>query len=238
MSILEKIRGNLVLIRYFIPNLWFNFHYLPFKQAIKLPIWLYKPKFIRCKGKVIIDSENITSGMIKLGKYKIATYPNGGIVFENNGGTIIFKGVCYIGANSTISVENNATLSFGDNFLVTSTFRIVSHYNIEFKENVRFAWECLVMDTDHHIIKNLNGKRSKGYGKITIGRNNWIGTRSTIYKNTQTPDYCIFSSGSSLNQRYDFPEYSLIGPTNNSLELRANGLYRDLEDDKIIYQFD
>lgn len=31
------------LLRYFIPTAWFIFHYLPFRQAIKLPIWLYKP---------------------------------------------------------------------------------------------------------------------------------------------------------------------------------------------------
>lgn len=40
----------------FLPwTLKFNFHYLPFKQAIKLPILLYKPKLLTLKGIIRIS---------------------------------------------------------------------------------------------------------------------------------------------------------------------------------------
>jgi len=39
----KKLHRYLQELRYIIPTLYFNFHYLPWRQAIKLPIVLYKP---------------------------------------------------------------------------------------------------------------------------------------------------------------------------------------------------
>lgn len=33
-------------------SIYFNFHYLPFKYAIKLPVILYKPHFRKLKGSI------------------------------------------------------------------------------------------------------------------------------------------------------------------------------------------
>ena len=57
----------------FIKTIYFNFHYLPFKQAIKLPIILRHVRFKSLKGKVIIDSDHIYTNMIKFG-FKSANY--------------------------------------------------------------------------------------------------------------------------------------------------------------------
>lgn len=51
----DKVKKIVVLIRSILPSIYFNFHYLPFGQAIKLPILLYKPSFQKCKGRVIIE---------------------------------------------------------------------------------------------------------------------------------------------------------------------------------------
>lgn len=39
-----------------IPNIYFNLRYLPFKQAIRLPIWINKPHLHEMKGRIIIDA--------------------------------------------------------------------------------------------------------------------------------------------------------------------------------------
>ena len=94
--------------RYILYSLYFNFRYLPFKQAIKLPIVLYKPHLLKCKGTIVINpiDGKITFGMIRLGFPGVSVYPNNGITWENHGGTIIFKGKCVIG--------NDSYLSFGE----------------------------------------------------------------------------------------------------------------------------
>lgn len=66
-SILKQIWKEKWIFRFLIQSIFFNFHYLPFRQAIKLPILLYKPKFISLKGRVIISASHVKTGMIILG---------------------------------------------------------------------------------------------------------------------------------------------------------------------------
>ena len=56
MKIIKKLSTELSILRYIIPTIYFNFHYLPFSQAIKLPIVFYKPHFGKLKGVVKINS--------------------------------------------------------------------------------------------------------------------------------------------------------------------------------------
>lgn len=54
MKLISKIKSKKWVLRSVIPTIYFNFHYLPFKQAIKLPIFLYKPHLKLMKGTVTI----------------------------------------------------------------------------------------------------------------------------------------------------------------------------------------
>lgn len=135
-SVLKKIWENRWILRSIIQSIFFNFYYLPFRQAIKLPILLYKPHFITLKGKVIISSPIVKTGMIRLGKRIVPIYPNNGIIFENNGGTIEFKGKCVIGNNSAISIGEKAKIEIGNKFVATTTLKIISCHHITFGEKV------------------------------------------------------------------------------------------------------
>lgn len=104
MFILKKLWNNRRILRSILPTIYFNFHYLPFNQAIKLPILLYKPKLLKMKGNIKIEKCKIKFGMIRLGFPTVSLYPNTGIVYENHGGTIVFNGKCAIGNNSAISI--------------------------------------------------------------------------------------------------------------------------------------
>ena len=64
---MKRLNNLCLFLRMLLPSLWFNFKYLPFKQAVKLPILLYKPTFLELKGSVVIESDSIRFGMIRLG---------------------------------------------------------------------------------------------------------------------------------------------------------------------------
>ncbi len=51
MNLILKIWNKKWILRNILQTLYINFHYLPFKQAIKLPILVYKPKFIKKQRK-------------------------------------------------------------------------------------------------------------------------------------------------------------------------------------------
>lgn len=231
MTMLKKIYSNLWVVRYIIHILYFNFHYLPFRQAIKLPIFLYKPRFLCCEGKISI-SGRVRTGMIKLGRNFVSLYPDGGISWENRG-IVEFHGECYIGRNSCLSTGKNGHIVFGKNFVATNTFKIASYDQIIFGENVLCGWECMFIDTDFHQLQCDNAQVLKAYGSIIIGNHCWFGFRNTVMKNTVVPSNCVIASNSLLNRKYDVPEKSLLAGM--PAKLVRKGVYLDVKNDIIKY---
>lgn len=231
MNILKKIWKHKTVLRSLPYTIYFNFHYLPFKQACKFPILLYKPNLLKMKGKIVLDVPIVKMGMIQMGFQSNSLYPNSGIVWENLGGTVIFKGKSHIRNACFISIGNNGCIEFGNNFIGGPNMRLTSYCSILFKENVRIGWETIIMDTSFHKLKDLSGKiKGKIMDPISIGKNNWIPTRCMVMKGTKTPDYCVFGSGSLLNKDYlSYPTHILLA--GNPLEIKANEIWRDMSDD-------
>lgn len=225
--------GHWQIILYIFHILYFNFKYLPFKQALKIPILLYKPNFLGLSGKIIIEGP-ITTGMITMGLNRVPFYPNEGIKFDNSD-TIIFKGPYNIGNGSAISVGENAILTFGSNFKATCSFRCISHNYVKFSSNCLIGWDTIFMDTDWHTLKYPNGKNTKGYGKIEIGSDVWFANGCRIYKNTYIPNKTTISANTVLSEKLEIPENCIIS-NQNEIIIRRQGLYHKMGDDKVIYQ--
>lgn len=86
-SILKRILNHKFYALYILHSIYFNFKFLPFNQAIKLPILVYKPQFYSLKGKITINCK-VHFGMILLG-CKGSLYDdfrNGSIRFNLKGG--------------------------------------------------------------------------------------------------------------------------------------------------------
>ncbi len=234
MFILKKLWNNRRILRSILPTIYFNFHYLPFNQAIKLPILLYKPKLLKMKGNIKIEKCKIKFGMIRLGFPTVSLYPNTGITYENHGGTIVFNGKCAIGNNSAISIGAKAIVEFGDRFAASTTLRLTSYNHITFSDKVRFGWDTLVMDTDFHKLTKLSGGYSHGHAPVIIGSNNWFGNGCRIMKRTSTPDYCVVQGGTILSGPVSAPSYSVVG-NDSHVVVKATGVWRNVDDDVIEY---
>lgn len=52
MNIILKLWKYRHVLRYIHKTIYFNFKSLPLRQAVKLPIWLYRPEIVSCKGKI------------------------------------------------------------------------------------------------------------------------------------------------------------------------------------------
>lgn len=229
----QKIVKLLRLFPYIHKILYFNFHYLPFSQAIKLPIWLYKPKFKSTNGTIRIVG-GVKMGMIRLGFDTVCLYPSSGITFDNNG-TIVFNGNCCIGNNSFLSVGSHGVLSFGNGFSATTSLKIASYSKIKFGDSVSVGWNCMFIDTDFHSMIKGNGTKSKGFGDIVIGSNNWFGNNCMILKNVMTPNFTTIAAGTQLSQSCKHvPPYSIIG-NDKSVRIIKTGWYRDFNNDDIVY---
>lgn len=231
----KKFKRERWMFRSLFHTLYFNFHYLPFKQAVRLPVVLYKPKFLSLRGKVIIDAPAIRPGMIQLGNRQVSLYPDSGIIYDNQGGTIVFKGRCYIGNASALSVGAQGKATFGDRFTATTAFKLVSCCGITFENDVLCGWECLFMDTDFHQLTSVTEAAApKPYGKIHIGQGCWFALKSTVMKGTVVPACCVVGAHSFLNKSYaNLPPYSLLA--GQPATLRKTGICLDRTKDRITY---
>lgn len=211
-------------------TIYFNFHYLPFRQALKLPIWLHKADLLKMKGKVIIDADHVSPGMITMGYREVSIYPNTGVVWENKGGTVIFHGQCMIGNNSFLSFGENTTVEFGDDFRNTASLKLISVRGIKFGVKARVGWDSLIMDTNFHPIYNMTKKKySRASGPIVIGDYNWFGTGCRVMHSVTTPERCIFGMGTIVTRGCEAQSYCVMG--GSPVRVLSQNVMRDYDHD-------
>lgn len=222
------------MLRSLSSTVFFNFRMLPFRQAIHLPILLYKPRFAGISGKIIIDAP-ISTGMIRLGVNLVPIYPNDGIMIQCN--TIVFQGTATIGNGSAISVGKCGTLKIGNNFSTTAALKLICFHKVNIGNNVLIGWNCMICDTDFHKLSYLGTSQSKysGYGPIFIGDNVWIANSCKLYKHTSVPPNNIVGADTVLNKLINNADYSLIY-NHRSTTVKSTGAYLDRNDDVIQYK--
>ncbi len=219
-----------------IQTIYFNFHYLPFNQAIKLPIYLHYPHFrrdwgkgtFRLYGKVTIDSPLIERGMIRLGFIQATSHPDCGFMWSNEG-TVIFKGKSRMAQGSAIR-NGGGTLIIGKDISANPNTKILCYDRIEIGDEVVISWDVTISDYDFHSMKDSEtGEKRTPYGKVVIGNNNWIGQNVIVLKNTITPDYTTISAGSVVGGKYMCKEKSIL-KGNPAIVVAEGKRYMDIHD--------
>lgn len=186
-----------------IKTLRLNFHYFPFKQAVKLPLLVSKNVKLRnIKGKINLNNYrfgNIRIGFNLLGIFdskKEATILEIGEDSEINlSDNFIFASGC------KLSIGKNAKLSIGENVTITGNTTIICNKEIIIDDQSLLSWDILIMDTDSHKIYSDN-RLINAPAKVHIGKNVWVGCRSTILKGSIIPDNSVVAAGSIVAGKF------------------------------------
>ena len=219
------------MLRAFIPSLIFNFKYLPFRQAVKLPVLVYKPHFIKLKGSVSIESNKIHFGMIRLGFWVTRVYPNSGIYWCNEG-DIVFKGKAVIKNDCYVLCGNQGKIVFGESFGASAGSKIVSRCSVTFGKYTRLGWGVTIIDTNFHPLYDMEKKEFKtAFGPIEIGDYNWFASQCMIMPRVKTPERCIFGARSIVTRGTKFESYCIHGGT--PLRVLSRNVMRDYDNDLI-----
>ena len=189
----------------FVRSLFFNFRYLPFKQAVKLPICCINKivvKHLR-KGQIRLPAA-IRKGIVCLGvnSTTIANENKRCIINIEAGGTIVFNGSAQIGKGTVISVKNNAVLEFGDGFSSNTSCNYFCDRKIVFGTNCLIGWNCVFHDSNGHKVFYDNQEKNDEL-PIVIGNHVWIASDVCCQKGCFINDNCIIASHSVVNKRFD-----------------------------------
>ncbi len=185
-------------------TLMFNFHYFPFRTAIKFPVLISKKvRLLKLKGRLHLGM--IEKGIVKIGFFDntpIFDYKKDFFLFSNEG-EIHFRGKCKLGSGSKIDVESGAKLLFGKNFRITSNSSIRCKKYISFGDDCLISWNTQFLDGDYHSIL-IDGIKANPDSEISIGNHVWVCCDSLILKGTSVADGCVIGAGSVLcGKSYD-----------------------------------
>jgi Acetyltransferase (isoleucine patch superfamily) len=224
-------RNKMIMLRSILASIPFCLRHLPLRQAVKLPILVYKPKYLSQKGRFVIDCPNVRFGMIRLGFLRCALYPNTGISFKNDG-RIVFKGTCCIGNDSYIVCGRQGKIVFGDDFRSKGCLRITSQCGVSFGKSTSVGWQTLIMDTNYHPLWDMEKKKFKrAFSPISIGDYNWIATQCLVMQGVVTPERCIFGARSIITHSGPFESYAVH--CGSPLKVLTRNVMRDYEHDHI-----
>lgn len=181
-------------------SIYFNFKYLPIKQAIKLPVLISHRTFLdKAKGSVKINSDTIKTSMINIGFGEVGIFDRRkSRAIWRVEGNVVFNGVVNIGHGSKINVGKNGILELGNRFSISAETQIVCEKNIVFGENCLLSWDILIMDTDYHKIRDFDENILNNDKEIIIGNNVWIAAKCLILKGVKIENDTIVAAGSKI----------------------------------------
>lgn len=201
-----------------IKTVWFNFRFLPLRQALKLPIVIhYKTKCaIKGNGSIEIDSQCRTF-MIRIGFHAVPVVPERTTAMIIRG-RLIFKGTAHIGRGSRIVVNEGALLELGDNFAISSSSFINCFKHIRTGKDIQLAWGDLLMDSDTHSIYGEDGTLINEDKDIILGDRIWIGCDCKVLKGAIIPDNCVVGANSVVTSIPLEPNSLIVGSPAKSVK--------------------
>ena len=194
-------------------TLLINFAFLPFKQAVKLPIVIYGPCKIGSIMGEIKFLKPVRRGMLKIGlTHPIRSYYSKS--FISISGTIEVGDETILRRGIKLEVTRYGHFTLGNYTSVGHNCTIICQHNIRIGEACSIGNNSYFIDSDFHYMINTNMRKvNPNYKPIVIGSNCWIGGWSTIKKGTHLPKGTIVAGPSMVGKNFVgvIPECSMIG---------------------------
>lgn len=194
-------------------SLYFNFRYLPLRQAIHLPILLAPNVRVReLKGTIHLTGP-IKPGITHIGFHRVHVldeHSEHTILSISQGATLNLHSSAKMGQGTKLIVRPGAILTLREGFSTSGNAQIACYKNISIGSGV-ISWDTLITDSDSHAIFNDQGVRINEDKPVYIADKVWIGCRCTILKGTIIPENTVVGANSLLSGTYTTPNTILAG---------------------------
>lgn len=193
-------------------TLYVNFRCLPFKTALKLPI------FVGYKTRIDRLSRNITFGckpttfMVRIGWGGTAGRETGkkNYLLLNKKASLKFNGRCTMSSGVSLILDLGS-LEIGDNFFCNKNCTFSCNEKITIGDNALFGWNIELLDSDNHKVIHQDRKEIGDRGEIQIGSHVWVASFSHILKNSAIPDGSVVAYRSLVTKWFDGEKLLLAG---------------------------
>ena len=200
-------------------TIYVNFRCLPFKTALKMPLFVgYKTHIDKLSRNITFGCEP-TTFMVRIGWGGTEGRETGkkNYLLLNDKASLKFNGKCTMSSGVSL-VLDLGKLEIGDNFFCNKNCTISCNDNIMIGNNVLFGWNVEVLDSDNHKVMHKDRRKVSDRGAITIGDHVWVAAFSHILKNSVVPDGSVVAYHSLVTKAFAGKKLLLGGCPANVLE--------------------
>ena len=222
-----------------IRTVYFNLVNFPLSTALKFPVLVgYHVQFMGLRrGCVRLKKDvNVHFGMVEMGIMRfpmISRKTLHTLIRIHSKSYIEFGDNIRIYSGASLIASMGGTILIGNDFLINQNSRIYACNQMTIGDHCNLGWEVQVMDSDFHFVINTSKKNIEADNKpISIGRNCWIASRTTVMKGSVIPPYSIVCGNSLFNK--DFSHMTTKGNlfAGTPATIKATGLYRIFDEKK------
>lgn len=224
MKILRQIKAAVAGLLDLPATLYVNFRVFPFPVGRKLPV--YASRSCRVKGlcrNCMEITGPIRRGMIAFGKENGTLLGNRGyavnLVFKK-GAKLHFSGEATFAKGSSLLVERQASLSFGDRFSCNTGSTLLAYKAITFGDDVVLGWNVLVRDGDGHFLRDGAGNVVNHAKSVKVGNHVWLCNDTSVLKGVKIPDGVVVACNSLVTK--SLPQENCVYGGNPPRPLRTN----------------
>lgn len=189
----------------FLRSLYFNFRYLPFKQAINLPVWIttnFRVHGLK-RGQLILCQSNRRSVVFGCWGSPGLQQMKGELLFSK-GSRLILRGHTVVSQGSVFRMDSGASIDLGRDFYCNKNCFLRASRDITFGNDCLVGWNVQINTSDGHSILH-DGQQRLSDMSVIIGNHVWITSNTIITKGVSIADGCIIAQGAvvakSINER-------------------------------------
>lgn len=215
-----KIKDIFSLIFSLPITIYVNFRCLPFKTALKFPIFIgYKTHIDKLSRNIQFGCEP-TTFMVRIGWGGTEGRELGkkNYLLLNENASIQFNGRCTMSSGVSLILDSGR-LEIGEHFFCNKNCTISCNDRITIGNRVLFGWNVELLDSDNHKVIHKNNKQKVcNKGTIEIGNHVWVASFSHILKNSAIPDGSIVAYRSLVTKQFEGERLLLGGSPAKVLE--------------------
>lgn len=207
-----KLRDIFSLIISLPITIYVNFRCLPFKTALKLPIFVgYKTRIDKLSRNIKFGCEP-TTFMVRIGWGGTEGREQGkkNYLLLNENASLQFNGRCTMSSGVSLILDLG-TLEIGENFFCNKNCTFSCNEKITIGDNVLFGWNIEMLDSDNHKVIHKNKETVCDRGAIKIGDHVWVAAFSHILKNSVVPDGSVVAYHSLVTKPFEGEKLLLGG---------------------------
>lgn len=194
----------------FLRSLYFNFRYLPFKQAINLPVWItinFRVHGLK-RGQLIICQSNRRSVVFGCWGTPGLQQMKGELLFSK-GSRLILRGHTVVSQGSVFRIDSGASIDLGRDFYCNKNCFLRASRDIIFGNDCLVGWNVQINTSDGHTILH-DGQQRLSDMPVVIGNHVWITSNTIITKGVSIADGCIIAQGAVVAKSINEPN-ALVG---------------------------